>query len=199
MHVDTEANERIGDLSTAVKTDDLTARGWTVSTPVTAGRTTSMTATKHFGSPAGLAQVMEEISGGSKLLDDWRVSVGDGFASSTWRVTGKVAATGDLAQFSDGSLAAALDGLPLGRTPEELAAEWGGDQASLPVTFRVRLPDGTTQVRRVDVAAGQSDTATISVGASERTVGPWLWLGIAALATVVGVAMLVLARPNLVE
>jgi hypothetical protein len=124
MAVDDEAKERIGDLSTAVKTDDLTARGWTVSAPVTTGRTTSMTATKPFSSPAALAQVMEEISGGSKLLDQWSARVTDGFASTTWSVTGTVAATGDLAQFSDDSLAAALDGLPLGRTPQELAG-WG--------------------------------------------------------------------------
>lgn len=194
LHVDAEVQERIGDLSTSVKTDDLSARGWTVSTPVTTGRTTSMTATKPFGSPAGLTQVMEEISGGSKLLDEWRVTVTDGFASTSWAVNGNVAATGDLAQFSDDSLAAALDGLPLGRTPEELAAEWGGTPPSLPVTFRVHLPDGTTQVRRVDVAAGRPTAAVISVDASERAAGPWLWLGIAGLATAVGVAMLVLAR-----
>jgi hypothetical protein len=137
---------------------------------------------------------MQEISGGSKLLDGWSAKVTDGFGSTNWTVTGRVAATGDLAQFSDDSLAAALDGLPLGRTPQELAAEWGGAKPSVPITFRVHLPDGTTQVRRVDVAAGRSSTAAIRVESSERAAGPWLWFGIVGLAAVAGVAMLILAR-----
>ena len=194
VHVDAEALERVGDLAKAVKVDDLTAHGWTASTPVTARGTTSLTVTKPFGSAAGLAGLMSEVSGRSGLLGRWDAKVTDGFASTGWSAGGTITATGDLAQFSDEGLASALDGLPLGRTSQELAAEWGGATPSLPVTFTVRLPDGTEQSRVVDLASGRPTSTAVRAEGSRRDTAVLWWLAAGAGAFVVGLVALMGGR-----
>ena len=197
LTLDAEAAARVGDLKTALSTGDLTAAGWTIGAPQRRGTgssaTTALTISKAFGSAAGLSSVMEELSGSSGLFARWKASVTDGFASTSWAVTGKVLATGDLAQFSDGRLAAALDGHPLGRTAAELKTEWGSS-ATMPLVIEVRVPDADPQLVSVDLASGSSQRRALLAESTDHAAGPTLWFLVAGLSVALGGIILVLAR-----
>ena len=192
--LDAEALARLGDPRTALSTGDLAQAGWKVGAPARVGPMTSITVSKPFGSAGGLASVMSELSGSSGLFTGWRGAVTNGFASTSWSVTGSVAASGDLAQFSDERLTAALDGLALGRTPAELQAEWGGSAPSLPLRIDVRLPSARVQSTSVDLAGGSAQRRRIDAHSTDRDAGPTIWFLSAGLALALGGAVLVTAR-----
>ncbi len=197
LTLDAEAAARLGDLKTALSTGDLAAAGWTIGAPQrrgTAGSaTTAVTVSKKFGSAAGLSSVMKELGGSSDLFATWRASVTDGFASTSWAVTGSVSATGDLAQFSDERLAGALDGHPLGRTAAELKSEWG-ESAALPLSIEVRVPDADPQVVSVDLASGAAQRRAVVAESTDHATGPTVWFLAAGLAVAFGGIILVSAR-----
>lgn len=174
VHLDDEAAARVGDPAMAVAVEDLRAAGWTVAGPVRTKGSTTLRASKRFGSPAGLQQVMAELGRG--LFSDWRIRIDDGFGSTTTKVTGRVHLTGSLDQFGDDELTKALDGLPLGRSPEQLAAEGGGKAPTVPLTLTVRLPHDVTVVENQSDARteGRTRSWTFEVGngtAVDRELG----------------------------
>jgi hypothetical protein len=71
------------------------------------------------------------------------LTVDDGFGSADYEFATTVHLTGSPEQFSDGELSAALGGLPLARTPEELAADGADDPRTATLEVSVRLPGGT--------------------------------------------------------
>ena len=189
--LDREAVERLGDPDEQIRTDDLEAAGWTRSPTVRRGDDTVVSVSKRFRSPDDLDVVLGEVGGAT--FDGFEAHVEDGFARTTWSVRGTVRVTGDLASFADDRLAAALDGLPLGRTPEELAAEFGG-HPSVPLTVEVRLPagvddsaggaravDGRTRAWNVDLASGGEQQRRIAASGGARESGPLRWFAVAAL------------------
>lgn len=175
---DDAALAEVGDLETSLRTDDLVDAGWTVGDPQRRGELTWVTATTGFASPQDLQRVMGQIG----AFEDWSVAVSPGFARTTWKVGGRVVLTGSLEQFADADLTAALDGLPFGRTPEELS-----QLDPIPVRVRVRLPADTDQRDEWSFLLGDGTAVDrrLEVEATERSSAPWWWFGGAAAALLV--------------
>lgn len=189
--LDAEAADRLGDPDEQIRTDDLEAAGWERSATMARGDDTVVSISKPFGSPDDLQGVLDEVAG--SMFEDFGVEVEDGFARTTWTVRGNVRSPGDLADFGDERLAAALDGLPIGRTPEELAAEFGGSP-SVPLRVVVRMPAGVDDSSRgadavddrarawtVDLASGGEQSQRVALSAGARDAGPLRWFAVAAL------------------
>lgn len=179
---DDAALTEVGDLETSLRTEDLVEAGWTVADPQQRGELTWVTATTGFASPQDLQRVMGQIG----AFEDWSVAVSSGFARTTWKIAGRVALTGSFEQFSDAELAAALDGLPFGRTPEELA-----QLDPIPVRVRVRLPAETDQPDEWSFLLGDGTPVDrrLEVDATQRSTEPWWWFGGAAAALLVAVVV----------
>ena len=144
VELDREAARRVGDPATAVRVEDLRDAGWQVADPES-GEDGSVTfrASRAFAGPDQLGQVLEEVGGTDRVFQGVRVEVRDGFGSADYELAAGVHLTGSPEQFSDGELAAVLDGLPLARSPEELALEGADDPRSATLTVSVGLPGGT--------------------------------------------------------
>ena len=127
----------------------------------------------------------------------------DAFAGTDYSFSTDVEVTGSLDEFSDADLAAAFDGLPLARTPEELAALGVDDPATATLTLQVALPDGTSASSgevddgvaswQVPLTGGEptSLTATASSSVSQRL--PLVVMGVGAVLVVAGLVAAVLA------
>jgi hypothetical protein len=189
--LDGEAAKRLGDVDEQLSTEDLEAAGWKRSPAARRGDDTVVSVSKPFRSAEDLPKVLAEVSG--DVFGGFTVEVEDGFARTTWSVRGTVTVSGDLAQFGDERLAAALDGLPLGRTPEELAAEFGGEP-TVPLSVEVRLPtavddeargaravDARTRAWSVDLASGGEQRRPVAATGSGQEAGPLRWFAVAAL------------------
>jgi hypothetical protein len=179
--LDAEAVQRVGDLPAAVPTVDLVDAGWKVADPRKEGGLTWLEATKPFGSPKELTQVMSEIG----LFRDWSLKVSDGFASTTWELDGRIVVNGGLTQFSDSDLAAALDGMPLGMTPDELK-DAVDESGPLTLTVRVNLPGDTDDLTSVPIQldATTSIDKPVHVAASRTSSAPTRWFAIAGILAV---------------
>ena len=141
--LDAEAAGRLGDPTTALRTDDLVAAGWRVDEPV-GGDDGALTlrVARDFGSPDQLATVLDEVGGVDGVFRGAELSIEDGFAATAYDFTTSVELTGDLEQFGDAFLTSSLGGLALARTPEELAAEGADDPATATLDVVVSLPGG---------------------------------------------------------
>jgi hypothetical protein len=206
---DDEARTRLGgDLNTALHTADLKAAGWSVSQPAKVGDLWRITATKPFGSPAGLQAVLEEVGGKQGVFRDWNIEIDRSFGLENWTVHGRVVLTGSLDQFSDSDLTATLGGLPLGRTPQQLQAELGKG-GTIPLTVRVTLPtsvdsaDDTNGTAasfpaesvhwRYDVP-GKAVDERLHAAASSGNAQAYLWFGLAAVAFVAAISFWIFRR-----
>jgi len=189
--LDADAATRVGDLATAVKTADLTAAGWKVAKPQKTGETTWLRATKPFRSPEDLGRVLGEIG----LFRSWSLKVSDGFGSTSWKVGGKIVSDGTVDQFSDSSLKTALDGLPVGLSPDQVTADLKAS-GPIPLTVRLHLPaavTGTTTYT-LDVAGAPAMTRTVAATATDTDGGPGRWFIVAALLVVLGLALVLIGR-----
>jgi len=201
--LDRDAAQRLGDPATAVRLDDLRAAGWAVEDPAADADSGELTyrASRSFASPGQLAGVLAEIGGGdgtsSGVFRDVTLGVVDGFGSTEYSFSSGLELSGSLEQFSDAELTAALGGLPLARTPEELAAETGAAPDTIGLELRVALPgqidDSNGEVNGTEVSwtyplsgAPTSTTLTASSSVSERS--PVLFLGVGAAALVLALA-----------
>jgi hypothetical protein len=176
--LDEEAVERVGDLPGAIPTVDLVDAGWKVSDPSRDGDLTWIEATKPFRSPEELTSVMAEVG----MFRDWTLQVTDGFASTSWELDGRIVVNGGLTQFSDSDLASALDGMPLGMTPEELDAAVE-ESGPIGVTVRVRMPGETDDLTSIPVQldATTSIDRPVRVTASRTSDGPARWFVVAGV------------------
>ena len=183
--MDDAAVERVGDLPSAIPTVDLVDAGWKVAGPRRSGDLTWVEATKPFESPRRLAVVMDEIG----MFRDWRLAISDGFGSTTWKLTGRVVVSGGLVQFSDSDLAAALDGMPLGMTAEELTAALD-ESGPLEVDVRVRLPAESDDLTSIPLQldASSSIDRPIRVEATRTDAGPTRWLVVSGVLAALAVA-----------
>ncbi len=181
--LDAAAAAGLGDPG-AVRVDDLRAAGWRVDDPAEReGGGVRLAADREFASPDQLADVLAEVGGPDALFSGVRLDIDDGFATTNYDFAATLVTTGSLEQFSDPELAAALGGLPLGRTPEELAAA-SGEAGSVELEVRVALPGGVPETDgtlaegaaawRVDLTGGSAETVELSsssVVRSQRTTG----------------------------
>jgi len=113
--LDDDAIKKAPDFATALKTDDLTAHGWSVSGPVkqTDGFT-YFTVTKPFANPTEADAIFKEISGDPGPFRDFTVSRTRSFAHTDFKFSGTVDFSRGLESFSDSDLAQQLDNKPLG-------------------------------------------------------------------------------------
>lgn len=189
--LDADALAKVGDLSTALKTSDLTAAGWRVARPAKSGDLTWVRATKAFRSPADLGRVMDEIG----LFPDWHLTVSNGFGSTTWKVVGKVVSHGTIDQFSDSALKSTLAGLPVGLTPDQEAAALKAS-GPIPMSVRLHLPadvTGTTTYN-FDVAGAPAVSHTVAATATESDSSVVRWFLLAGLLVVLGLVLVVIGR-----
>ncbi len=205
VSLDDEAQARVGDLATELKLDDLTQSGWTITPPRHTNGEWVVSGSKPFGSPEGLQQVLDEVGGADGVFRGWTIELESGFGSTEWTVRGQVVLSGTLDQFGDAELTQTLDGLALGRTPEELAAELG-DGGTFPIELEVRMPadiDQATGSGDDPVVDGSSATWTyavpgdavedqLSIRASESDSDVYRWFLLAGLLVVLAAIVMVL-------
>ena len=145
--LDKEAQSRIGDLW-AIRYEDLAGGGWSVA-PIPEPDKDGwvwLQAEKPFDDETDLESVLAELSGEDGVFQDFTLDISDGFATTTYSLQGEIDGTGGYEQFSDPQVAAVLDGLVLGRTPEELAAEVGDGSSKASIELQVNMP-GDSSVR----------------------------------------------------
>ncbi len=200
--LDRDAAARLGDPATALRLDDLRQAGWQVEEPAAAdGGGLTLVGRRTFASADQLGVVLAEIGGADGVFRGTELTVSDGFSATTYDFTTSVELTGSLEQFSDAELTAALDGLPLARSAEELAAEGATEPDAATLDVVVDLPGGepTTNGEQVDGAATWSFSASGGEQVSEQLTSTstssgapmWLFVGVAVLAGLGAVVALV--------
>lgn len=200
VDMDAEAAAQVGDPAN-LSLADLTDAGWDVEGPTARDGGLRVVAVRRFGSPAELPAVLEEVGGADGVFSATSLELSDGFASSSARFGTTLSLTGDPAQFSDEQLTQLLGGLPLGRTPEELAALGADGTDGSTLTVRVSLPGGVDESNG-DVADGVASwsapltggTATdesLQASSSERRTATLLLVGAGALLVVAGLVVAV--------
>ena len=189
--LDADAVGRVGDLATALKTADLTAAGWKVAKPHRVGATTWVRATKPFRSPDDLGRVLGEIG----LFHAWSLTVSNGFGSTAWKIGGKIVSDGTVDQFSDSALKTALDGLPVGLSPDQETADLKAS-GPIPLAVRLHLPahvKGATSYT-LDVAGAPAVTRTVAATATETDSAVGRWFVVAGLLVVLGIVLALIGR-----
>lgn len=209
--LDRDAASKLGDPKTAIKVDDLRTAGWKVAEPVTdkgSGEVT-LSAEREFASPRELTVILNDVGGGSPdnpgVFSGVKLNVDNGFASTGYSFRADIALSGSLEQFSDQALKEALGGLPLGRTPDQLAAE-GAGKNSVTLNVTLDLPggkvdsngtavDGRTRWTLHPDSGEATDTElTASSTDSQRSVLLLLGVGAVLLVVAAGFAGVALAR-----
>ena len=174
VQLDEAAAAQLGDEVDELAVDDLVSAGWDVSDPVRGDGGVMFRARKAFRGPDELPAVLAEVSGAtggsdpdrSGWLRDWRLAITDGFASTTYRVNGRVVTAGDLSEFGDAGIAVALDGFTLGRSPDELAAALDAEGSQVTLTVRARVPGGGVSRATIDLTDRQAQTRELSAVAT---------------------------------
>ena len=168
VELDGEAVARVGGIE-AIDTDDLSEAGWDVADPQLEGDgMLRFRATKAFGSPGELQPTLDEITGPEGPLQDMSVAVLDRFGATGYRLDGRLRTSGDLAQFSDEQVAEVLDGLPLGRTDEQVAEELSDNPGSLTLSVVASLP-GELGDTTGEVTSADDDEVTLVTWTADLT------------------------------
>lgn len=206
VRLDDEAASRLGDPTTALRTEDLVAAGWTVEEPAVADEGVVLRTRRSFASPEDLPGVLDEIGGVDGVFRDVRLEIDDGFARTEYAFSARVELTGSPEQFGDAALTDALGGLPLARTPEELVFSGAADPSAMTLEVAVELPGGDPDTNG-DVRDGAavwsfaltggeptsaelSSTATVESGATRIMV----LVGVGGLLVAAGLAAVGLLR-----
>jgi putative hydrolase of the HAD superfamily len=199
--LDGEASSEIIDLGTAgLALGDLADAGWSTDAPQRLDNGgLRLSASKAFGTPEQLDAVMQEISGDAGLFEDFELERIKSFARVDYALDGTINPVG-LEAFGDQQLV-----VDLGRSIEALATRYGATAADVTVRLEVVLPgdprlvdestgealvsDGTT-VRVWEATLADSGPTDVSIAASTRTVTALVWRGIAVLAAVLALLVL---------
>ena len=137
--LDAAAAAQLGDPST-VALADLRTAGWRVDEPARVGGGLRFRASRSFSSPAQLSAVLDEVGGAGGVFRGVRLTVEGGFASTSYGFRSGLSLTGEPEQFGDADLTKLLGGLPLGRTPEELALGGATSAGAGTLVVSVHLP-----------------------------------------------------------
>jgi len=172
VDLDAEASTQVGDPSN-LALGDLTDAGWSVDGPSEHDGGLRIVAVRPFSSPDELAAVLDEVGGadggGGGVFSDTSLERSDGFASSSTAFRTTLQLSGDPAQFSDDELTQLLDGLPLGRTPEELKAAGANAEGAATLRVRVSLPGGVDESNGKVVRGVASWSAPMNDGTATDT------------------------------
>ena len=200
--LDREATGRLGNPATALRLEDLRQAGWKVDEPAEVdGGGLRLVGRRDFASADQLGAVLDEIGGVDGIFRGTELTVSDGFSATTYDFATTVELSGSVEQFSDAALAAALDGLPLARSAEELEAEGATDSEAATLDVVVDLPGGTpvTNGEQDDGAAQWAFSASGGEAVSEQLTSTstssgapmWLFVGVGVLAALGAIAALV--------
>ncbi|MBS1836487.1 MAG: hypothetical protein JST64_02185 [Actinobacteria bacterium] len=195
VDLDAAAARQLGDPK-ALALGDLTTAGWKLTGPVPRREGLRIVAVRTFRSSDQLAAVMDEIGGTDGMFRGTSLRTEERFARSSMQFRTSVHVSGDLTDLSDPKLSKLLGGLPLGRTPEELAALGAGSPSTAVLTVRVVLPGGVDSSNgritggaarwSVPLTGGKASSQTLRAAASDRRTSTLLLVG-------VGVVMVVAA------
>ena len=195
VELDGEASSEIIDLGTVgLALGDLAAAGWETDAPqrLESGGL-QLSASKAFGTPAQLDEIIDEISGDAGLFTDFELVRTKTFARVDYEVRGSINPV-PLENFGDPELVATL-----GRSIEELATRYGASPADVAIELQIELPGDPRLTEEATGEAVGGDGTTISVwetsladpsptdvviSASTRTVTALVWRGIAIVAAV---------------
>lgn len=176
--------------------DDLSAAGWRLRGPTARRGGLRVVAVRAFASPLQLAAVLDEVGGRNGVFRGTTLRLEDGFAASSTTFRTRVHLEGDLSELSDPQLTAVLGGLPLGRTPEELAAAGVGSSATGRLTVRVGLPGGVDATNgtlshgvarwSAPIAGSKATDEVLTASSNDRRLGT-------LVVTVGGLALVVVA------
>lgn len=203
VDLDAGAAAQLGDPA-GLALEDLRSAGWRLTGPTARRGGLRIVAVRRFTSPDQLAAVLDEVGGARGVFRRTSLRLTDGFASSSVRFRTSLHLSGDLSELSDARLTELLGGLPLGRTPEELAAAGADSRGAGRLTVRVSLPGGVDESngRVVDGTAGWSaplsgggptDT-TLTASAGETRPVTLLLVGVGVVALCAGLVVAVTAR-----
>lgn len=189
---DEEIVEAAPELIDGLRTDDLSAAGWTVDGPRRAesGGSVIVSATKPFLSPDDLAGVLDEIAGADTLFSDFAVERTRSFARTTYDVTGQINPRISLEEFGDSGITG-LVGSPLGLSISELEAAANRPiEETVNLEFTITLPDTVTangadvdgRVARWQLRPSDPLPTDIAVSSSIEDRVPRIWAAVALVA-----------------
>ncbi|MFZ4431830.1 MAG: hypothetical protein ACOYOQ_01390 [Microthrixaceae bacterium] len=188
LDLDREAAERLGPAD-QLDVEDLELRGWRVDAPVIGDDGLTVVARRPFAAPEELAPLLEDITGPDGPLGDVQLRVESSQLGTEYQLAGALTSTGDPAVVSDPELTALLGGLPLGRTPEELAAVGADRPDAATLTLRVVLPGADEAQWSVPLTGGQPASVVVdessNVLSTTRIVGLLAVVGLLVAAVVV--------------
>jgi hypothetical protein len=188
LDLDREAAERLGPAD-QLDVEDLELRGWRVDAPVIGDDGLTVVARRPFAAPEDLAPLLEDITGPDGPLGDVQLRVESSQLGTEYQLAGALTSTGDPAVVSDPELTALLGGLPLGRTPEELAAVGADRPDAATLTLRVVLPGADEAQWSVPLTGGQPASVVVdessNVLSASRIVGLLAVVGLLVAAVVV--------------
>jgi hypothetical protein len=201
--LDDDAMKKAPNFQQALKVDDLTAHGWTVTGPVkeTDGFT-YFSAAKPFADPDEAKKIFTEISGEKGPFRDFSISRTRSFATTKFRFAGTVDFTGGIESFSDSELAQQLDGKPIGEDVKAIEARIGETLDNVfQIRIAVRMPGDVASNAPGQAANGAvwqprlSEPQAITLEASSTSTRWFTIIGtaVAALAAL-GIIVLVVVR-----
>jgi hypothetical protein len=144
--LDDDAMKRAPNLQQALKVDDLTSHGWTVTGPVkeTDGFT-YFSAAKPFANPGEAKRIFDEVSGVKGPFRDFTISRDRTFARTKFHFSGTVDFSGGIQSFSDSELAQQLDGQPIGEDVKAIEARINDTLDNVfQIRIAVRMPGDVT-------------------------------------------------------
>lgn len=206
--LDAEAAERILDLELERDSDglaltDLAQSGWIIGPPeVNSSGATVITAAKPFGSPSQFSDVMDELTGESGLIRDFRLERTKSFARVDYELIGQFDTTEGLEAFGDPELASALD-----RSLGTIAARSGASEDDIVLNLTAVLPgeprgeslsglvnSGSGQlIAEWQVPLGDREVTDIALSSATRKVSALVLRGAAVVAAVLA-GVIVLAQ-----
>jgi len=185
--LDPEAAAAVGGAE-GLALDDVRDAGWALEGPEAAeDGSVTVSASRGFADAAGLEAALTEVAGPG-VVSGVEVDIEEGFGRTDRSAGYSVTLSGDPAQFGDDDLTGVLGGLPLGRTPEELALEGVGPGAGV-VTISVAVPGGALDTAELDATAGRPQEASVSSESVQYRPLPFVLVG-AGLVLVVGALVL---------
>jgi predicted small secreted protein len=124
--LDDEAVREVGDLTTALRLDDVRAAGWIVDAPHKEGDgLTWVRASKPFTEPEQVPAILAELNGPGGPFRDFTVTRTKSLTRAKTTFTGTVDLAAGLTGLADAELTAALGDIDLGLDPEGLRTRFG--------------------------------------------------------------------------
>jgi len=164
--LDADAMKEVGDLSSALRVDDLRLAGWKLTGPRRENDgLTWVRATRPFATADQATAAMAQLAGPGGPFRDFRLTRTKSLTRSKTTFTGVVDLTGGLSGLSDPDLTATLGDVDLGLDIEGLRRRFGADLAK---SVQVRVTAGLPGKVTTDAPAREGDRALWSPDVGER-------------------------------